>query len=147
MKTTTFETAKVGDEVWDIRQGWGKIRSICKDPDNLYPVNVEFPSLVREEYTVDGMIHRLDINQSLFWSEVKIEAPQKPLPKLEVDTKVIVWNRGVGKTKRHFSHFTSEGKIACFDYGKTSWTIQNTKNTTEWNMWELAELQPLSENQ
>lgn len=144
--TTTFETAKVGDEVWCIRQGWGKIRSISKDPDDLYPVNVDFPSLEREEYTVDGLIHRHDITQSLFWSEVKVEAPQKPLPKLKVDTKVIVWNRGVGKVKRHFSHFTSEGKIVCFDYGLTSWTSSLNK-TTEWNEWELAELQPLNENQ
>lgn len=144
--TTTFETAKVGDKVWCMVRGWGEVRELEIKNNDL--VDVYFPSLNEYvSYTFDGIYYERDTCRTLFWDEVVIEAPQKPLPKLEVDTKVIVWNRGVGKVRRHFSHFTHEGKIVCFDYGMSSWTTQNTKNTTEWNEWELAELQPLSENQ
>lgn len=135
MKITTFETAKAGNKVWDIRLGWGKVYHM-RERHNVYLVEVIFPKGGRLLYTVDGLYHKDDITQSLFWDEVKIKAPVMPLPDLEVDTKVIVWNNITRKTKRHFSHFNPAGKIICFDNGMTSWT---TNHTSAWGNWELAE--------
>lgn len=134
--TTTFETAKVGDKVWGMRRGWGEIHSIDTDTGYNYPVAVLFPKEGRLSYTVDGLYHKDDITQSLFWDEVVIEAPQKPMPVLEVDTKVLVWYDNMPKYKRYFSHFSSSGRVVCFDHGLTSWTAIET---SEWDNWELAE--------
>lgn len=135
MKITTFETAKVGDKVWCLKSGWGEIQVISPFT-NLYPILVYFPNGDGEAYTLGGL-HDEDFKiRTLFWDEVVIEAPEKPLPDLEIDTKVIVWNSDIQKTKRHFSHFSSSGRIKCFDNGMTSWT---TEYTSPWDNWELAE--------
>lgn len=65
----------------------------------------------------------------------------KPMPKLSVDAKVLVWGDGQGPTRklaRHFSHFEN-GKIRTFDAGLTSWTSRLRPETSEWDHWELAE--------
>ena len=66
------------------------------------------------------------------------EAPTKPLPDLEVDAKVLVWNDTHEKNRRHFSHF-SNGRIYTFDNGTTSFTRLHAKSMTGWPYWELAE--------
>lgn len=81
---TTFETAKVGDKVWD---------------------------------------------------EIKYEVPTKPLPDIEIDTPVIVWDFPQDKHRRYFSNFTN-GKIRCFLGGKTSWSSVDG-STQRWENWEL----------
>ena len=137
MNITTFETAKAGDKVWDIRLGWGSVHHI--NANNVYPVAVSFPKNGRLLYTIDGLYQKDDITQSLYWDEVKIKAPEKPTPvlaDLPVDTKVIVWDDITPKTNRHFSHLNTSGKIMCFDHGLTSWT---TEQTSAWGNWELAE--------
>lgn len=60
--TTTFETAKPGDRVWSIRNGWGEIHDA--DESGAYPISVYY---------------------SVYWDEVEIEAPQKPLSDLELE--------------------------------------------------------------
>jgi hypothetical protein len=78
MKTTTFENAKPGDRVWDIRKGWGTIDKL--NPHSVYSIIVNFDLDKQGEftYTVKGKSFMSDINQSLFWNELKIEAPEKP---------------------------------------------------------------------
>lgn len=134
--TTTFETAKVGDRVWCINAGWGEIRGI--DGLDAYPIAVYFLNDEFKTYTAGGLHDEDDITQSLFWGEVKLEAPQKPLLDLEVDTKVVVWNDPKQKHNRHFSHF-SNGRINTFDMGCTSFTSPNPASVTDWPHWELAE--------
>ena len=131
---TTFENAKVGDEVFDIKHGWGAISKIY--PKNMRPVTIQFPKYDRS-YMFSGKYSETDVNQVLFWDEVVITPPQKPLPKLEVDTKVLVWD-SVQKVKlhRHFSHFEKNGKIVTFAEGRTSWS-QGDKSVIEWENWEL----------
>lgn len=126
---TTFEDAKVGDKVWCAYYGWQIITNINKD--------AKYPLVIKEyiTYTYDGRMNT-DHNRTLFWDEVVITPPEKPLPKLEVDTKVLVWKHGSYKTKAHFSHFDSDNKICVFSSGRTSWTKDN--NTQAWNFWELA---------
>ena len=127
--TTTFETARVGDKVWCLYYNkWLTITNIRKE--DAYPIKTEINS-----YTLDGRLNTHSI-RTLFWDEVIITPPPKPLPKLEVDTKVLVWEHGSYKIKAHFSHFDSDNKICVFSLGKTSWTKDN--NTQAWTFWELA---------
>ena len=134
--TTTFETARIGDKVWCMRSGWGEIRDTHWT--NRYPIYVYFPNDEFKLYTADGFYDDDDISQTLFWDEVKIVAPQKPLPELEVDTKVLVWGNNNIKHRGHFSHF-SNGRIYTFDSGSTSFTKLHSNSVTGWPHWELPE--------
>ena len=78
--STTFETAKVGDRVWCIKSGWGEVRAT--DGSVAYPISVYFTCDEFKTYTVGGLYDEDDITQSLFWDEVKIDAPVKPTPDL-----------------------------------------------------------------
>ena len=133
--TTTFEDAKVGDRVWALSSGWGTVVDINKYR-TLYPIQVSF-GLTTCTYTTDGKSFIEHISQALFWDEVVITPPEKPLPKLEVDTKVLVWGNEKGsKLHRHFSHFEKNGKIVTFAEGRTSWS-QGDKSVVDWEYWEL----------
>ena len=134
--TTTFETAKVGDRVWSLQFGWGEISKINDDPS--YPIVVEYDRGGFDTFTLDCRLDEDHVTQSIFWDEVVIEAPTKPLPDLEVDAKVLVWNDTNEKNRRHFSHF-SNGRIYTFDNGTTSFTRLHAKSMTGWPYWELAE--------
>ena len=132
-----FKDAKIGDRVFDYTlQEWGEIISTT----NLrpYTVLVSFKNNKVKSYTIQGT---RDTNKlpTLFWDEVKpITPPEKPLPKLEIDTTVLVWSSNANyKYKRHFSHFDSKGNMHCFKSGTTSWSADG--RTTEWKYWELAE--------
>lgn len=134
--TTTFETAKVGDKVWDFYQGWGVVREIGRSA--RYPIYVNLASGGYKRYTSGGLYDEDDISQSLFWDEVVIEAPVKPMPDLEVDTKVLVWVHPDNIHKRHFSHFEN-GDMYTFDDGGTSFTRPLAASVTGWPCWLLAE--------
>ena len=129
---TTFEDAKVDDRVFDIKHGWGLISKVF--PKNMRPITVQFSKYDRS-YMFNGKYSETDRNQVLFWDEVIITPPSKPLPKLEVDTKVLVWDEGRDTEKRHFSHFSDSGRIHVFIKGTTSWTC---KKTVSYPCWELA---------
>ena len=125
---TTFETAKVGDRVWCLLHGWHPII------DTQH--NVNYPILTRKgSYTIDGRNY-FNNGRTLFWDEVVITPPPKPAPKLEVDTKVLVWdNEDKLVRKRYFSHFDNTNNIHVFAQGATSWTKDLT---TKYPNWELA---------
>jgi hypothetical protein len=72
----------------------------------------------------------------LFWNEFEIPSKAfiKPLPKLEVDAKVLVWNDSSEiKEKRYFSHF-NKGRIYCYEQGCTSWSGTTAH---DWDNWEI----------
>ena len=117
---TTFEDVKVGDQMWSVEFGWGE--AVSRDIVSQC-FTVEFSSDEFETYCFKGARKRplREKMQALFWDEVVIEAPTKPLPELEVDAKVLVWNDPKQKHKRHFSHFR-DGVIWTFDAGRTSFT-------------------------
>lgn len=136
-KNVTFTDAKVGDRVWSLTEGWGTII----DRFSLYiyyPVAVEFDNGAYRTYTLLGRLYISDHRPTLFWNEVKFDTPEKPLPQLEVDAKVLVWNNPNQKHRRHFSHF-SNGRIYTFDSGSTSFTRLHAGSITCWTHWELAE--------
>ena len=129
-----FKDAKVGDRAWSIQAGWGTICHIHKE-------SLEFKSDTSNKYysfTCKGMSKEIDISPTLFWNEFTIpeNAFTKPLPKLEVDTKVIVWREPNLKVNRYFSHFDDKGQIHCFSNGGTSWSVNSTSS---WPNWELAD--------
>ena len=127
---TTFETAKVGDKVFHYKYGWKTISHIKEE--SSYPIIVDYDF----SYTYNGFAEKTDLNPSIFWDEVVITPPEKPLPKLEVDTKVLVWDSESHiKHKRYFSHFDSNSTIHVFNNGATSW---NNTQTVEYRNWELA---------
>lgn len=131
--TTTFETAQVGDRVWCLYYNkWFTITNIRKE--DAYPIKTELNS-----YTIDGIMN-VGGGRTLFWDEVTIVPPKKPLPKLEVDTKVLVWdNRYERPTRGYFSHFEKNGNIVIFSGGGTSWSKFNADvPTVSWEHWELA---------
>lgn len=135
--TTTFETAKIGDKVWCITSGWGEIHDTGWS--DRYPISVEFPDGEFRSYTLGGLYTEYDKTQSLFWGEVVIEAPAKPLPELDVDTKVLVWNNSrAHASNAHFCCFEN-GKIYTYDNGRTSFTRLLGDGLKGWNHWELAE--------
>lgn len=74
--TTTFETAKIGDRVWSITSGWGEVRGVDFSED--YSICVYFAGVEFKTYTVEGFYDVDNLNQSLFWDEVVIDAPLKP---------------------------------------------------------------------
>jgi hypothetical protein len=71
----TFENAQVEDRVWSIRHGWGVITHI-----STYKICVKFESLNWDcIFTICGKNDDKDLNPTLFWNEVKIDIPQKPI--------------------------------------------------------------------
>ena len=137
-----FENAQIGDRVWNLRYGWGRIKKIRSNTkmklEVFFDIDVS-PTLA--DYTADGKGSIWDLHPELFWNEFKFppEVYIKSLPKLEKDTKVLVWNdKGCFndsiKRKRYFSHFDRDGRIYCYDQGCTSWS---GATYTAWNAWEL----------
>jgi hypothetical protein len=80
MTTTTFETAEIGDRVFSPTFGWGEIECIY-DNSEKYPMLVKFYSDPDETryFTFEGYYYKDTMFQSLFWDEVTIEAPVKPV--------------------------------------------------------------------
>jgi len=128
-----FKQAKIEDRVYSLTRGWGTISYIHRS--GPYSIKVIFDSNITEVYTDTGYSNLADIVPSLFWDEVKFDIPKKPLPELEVDTKLTIWTHDKSHPKRrHFSHFDSQDRCCCFEAGQTSFT---TKSTVACDNWEL----------
>ena len=128
-----FRDVRKGDRVYSLEYGWGMVTAL----DNSdFPIFVDF-KYEEETFALDGKVSRASIHPTLFWDEVKIEIPKKPLPDLEVDTRVLVWTKKGGKKiKRYFKRFNEDGAIECFMNGATSWT---SNGAFIYECWELAE--------
>jgi hypothetical protein len=59
---------KVGDRVWCLVYGWGKITQIDYSED--YPITVKFDNFSVTYYTVDGKLSDSTKNRSLFFEEI-----------------------------------------------------------------------------
>ena len=76
--TTTFESAKAGDEVWSMQYGWGVVTLVWDGDACVYPVDVDFQNGSADSFTYDGKLYVEDKYQSLFWDEIVIIAPTQP---------------------------------------------------------------------
>jgi hypothetical protein len=70
--TTTFENARIGDRVWDFIHGFGEIEHI--ESKSEFPLKIRFVSGSGYTFTLKGQ-NLLGIPQTLFWDEIKFEAP------------------------------------------------------------------------
>lgn len=60
--------------------------------------------------------------------------------KVPVDTKIYVKDQiNAPWERRHFSHYTPDGKVCAFRFGTTSFT--NVDGTSPWNYAKLAEVE------
>lgn len=76
--STTFESAKVGDQVYSPTFGWGEIEHVNGSSD-FYPIHVRFFHTGEVKgFTLEGYFYSDQLIQSLFWDEVTIVAPAKP---------------------------------------------------------------------
>ena len=140
MKKCYFGNAKVGDKVFDVRLGWGEIIDICFEDNGL--VYVGFKGWT-EAYNLYGVYNiSYDKRPSLYWNEFEVpeEAFEKPSPKLEIDTPVLVSSKeGDEGYKRHFAGWTKDGRMKCWRNGHTSWSAGGKEDYSIWNYWKLPE--------
>lgn len=71
-----FEKAKVGDKVYCLIHGEGKIISILHNIP--FPIEVHFNGRGVSNYTLDGKINITDNTPRLYWSKPEIIAPERP---------------------------------------------------------------------
>ena len=130
-----FSNAKVGNKVWGFSYGWGVITSI--NPSSSYPIEVTYPQGYDETYTYEGKGYVKDTYPTLLWDEVKFDIPPKPMPKLEVDTKLTVWADIYERYPRYFHSFTKDGKVRTWTEGRSSFSARSEDDYTIWPNWEL----------
>jgi len=79
-----FRDVKVGDRVWDVQHGWGVVEEVGTD---YFEVLFVEPALdgdrVDGAYLLDGRPHARVRNPTLFWDEIVIKAPEKPVRLVE----------------------------------------------------------------
>lgn len=80
MNETTFENAKVGDRVWDSGFGWGAVNG--RQDNAPYPLAVWFNDGRCLGYLFNGH-SKWNTFRTLFWDEVKFEAPPRPKRKIK----------------------------------------------------------------
>lgn len=101
---------KVGQVVWDLRNGRGVVESV--NPKDIYPVKVKFDlkdmdgDVVTDRYTADGRFATTQTIRSLYFSEPKIEAATDPVfePVLKEGERVLA--EGLGDIEGELSKLT-----------------------------------------
>lgn len=135
---TTFENVKVNDKVYSLGLGWGRVTDIylCSFFGLIY-FSVQFDS-GKLHYLPSGKVDSgggFAVNQTLFWDEVKIVAPVKPVVVPPKDTLVLVG----GKFKRYSAGVLSEsGKLICYHNGANSITVDSPNMLVGWETWEVV---------
>lgn len=79
-----FDSAKVGDRVYDILRGWGTIVEIKLNQECPIYFNADIDSFCT--FTLDGKRSEIDKNPTLFWNEIKLpsnEEDKKPFNLVE----------------------------------------------------------------
>lgn len=137
-RCTTFENAEVGDKVWSIELGWGKVITRHRDA-----ITVEF-----DNGTVGGFLATYknsgvynfsgwgkDIaKRTLFWDEIKpLEAPYKPVrkpkrPKLKQDD-VVLLHDGI----RYHVDGADQDVLYIFPSGMSSKTTNRCSVVVSWD--------------
>ena len=80
---------EVGQEVWCLLNGKGKVTSI--EPSCVYEIGVIFPTGEKHYYTPEGLFDVQNVRRSLYFSEPVVQGAEKPpfVPTL-VGKKVLV---------------------------------------------------------
>ena len=75
-----FRDVKVGDRVWEVKKGWGEIYEV--DGASPWPIKVSFVVVgvgTTASFTYEGKDMDDDLHPTLFWDEIVITAPEKPV--------------------------------------------------------------------
>lgn len=72
-----FSNAQVGDKVFSLTSGWGKIisTSVRFGENSKYPIAVAFDNGGKSTYTTDGKAYSVHEYPSLFWNPPVIHDP------------------------------------------------------------------------
>ena len=129
-----FKNAKVGDRVFSLLNGWGTVDEV-EMGHSSYPISVDFDSGKIDRFTSCGKCMVFHSNPVLFWDEVKITPPEKPLP---VDTPILVRDDDDEEWQpAHLARFTHPGVMTWMG-GKTSHTTLDGAEMS-WDEWKLPE--------
>ena len=83
----------------------------------------------------NGQVHAINLDLFFFTDSsspyIEEDTPYADWP---IDAKILVWDEGKTKVKRHFAGITPEGHQKAWNDGYTSWT------TNTWSSWDYAEL-------
>jgi len=84
MRETTFENARVGERLWHIRYGWGKVMRITEEGaiSECFAIDLDRLDMPRQYFYPNGKENQSDLTPSWFWDEVKIVAPERPKRKV-----------------------------------------------------------------
>ena len=122
---------KVGDKVWDIRLGWGKVIEI--ESEKYYtPVMVDFVRCFKS-YTYDGKDSKSHENRMLMFKEVEnldeyFVRPKDPLVK---GRAYEVWDDNDGENDKYLAYYT--GRKNKFTPCKS--LIDNENTGSIWKYW------------
>lgn len=127
---------RVGDKVYDFRYGWGTVERINNGLN--YPIRVKFVDGL-SSYSNEGYFNKSYRIPTLSFTKYDFInggfSQVRPHPTIEKDTLVYVRNVGDGVWyMRYFSHFTSDGSVACFENQKKS------TETGRVQLWEVYSL-------
>ena len=122
-----FSNAKVGDKVFDILYWDGEI---CDIDNSQYPLCIKFENNIILWFQSNGKKYLDHLMPTLYHNKFDIQIPEEaykqPLPDIEVDTPMLVWqSENSERFKRYFKEFDKDGKVRCFAYGQTSFTSDN----------------------
>ena len=129
-----FSDACVGDTIYSMEHGPVRIVEIQQE-EPYYPIKVELGPL--KEYvwiTVDGKANVAFPMPTFFWSKPGIIIPPKPLPKLAVDTPVLVRDPDTAWIPAHFAEWGGARRIRTWVGGRTSHTSQAMQSWLEWKL-------------
>lgn len=102
-----FRNAKVGDRAYDILRGWGTIVEINEDRE--YPIVFVADVDSFCTFTFDGKRDVNDKIQTLFWDEVKFEAPEKPIVfNLENELKKLIIKEFEFEERNYYLYYNLE---------------------------------------
>lgn len=144
---TTFENVQLLDKVFNIGLGWGTVIQYTVKNGKTSTFWVVFKESGQEvHFTASGNVITnsfIASNQTLFWDEVKIVAPVRPVPKPvapPVDTLVTVWIYPDCKCKRYSTgKFAPDGRLLVFNDGATSKSASAPTKVFAADNWEVAD--------
>ena len=128
---------KVGDRVWSVVHGLGRVRQVDKHGD--YPLCVDLDCGKRTSFTKHGLYTTAHKNPCLFHAnQGKIEFDTDEPIELEDGQPIWVRDSEVGEWRpRHFARRGQKAGVYCYDNGTTAHT--NTTGATHWKYFRTTD--------